>query len=151
MTGYFADIEHLTEDNASFRKVLYTGKHLQLVLMALQPGESIGAETHAAHDQFSRIEQGKGALMIDGTSRPFKDGDGIIVPAGALHNLTNAGDAPLRLYTIYGPPPHRRAGAGHESRGRSLVRGLQRWNDRIVQYPALHRTRSTRPCAAEHC
>ena len=106
MTGYLADIEHLTEDNSSFRKVLYTGKHLQLVLMALKPGESIGAETHATHDQFFRIEQGKGALVIDGTTRPFKDGDGIIVPAGVVHNLTNTGDAPLRLYTIYGPPNH---------------------------------------------
>jgi mannose-6-phosphate isomerase-like protein (cupin superfamily) len=106
MKGYLADIEHLTEENANFRKVLYTGKHLQLVLMTLTPGESIGRETHATHDQFFRIEEGSGALVIDGVTRPFKEGDGIIVPAGAVHNLTNTGDAPLRLYTIYGPPNH---------------------------------------------
>jgi mannose-6-phosphate isomerase-like protein (cupin superfamily) len=106
MKGYLADIEHLTEENTSFRKVLYTGKHLQLVLMTLKPSESIGRETHATHDQFFRIEQGTGALVIDGATRAFKEGDGIIVPAGAVHNLTNTGDAPLRLYTIYGPPNH---------------------------------------------
>lgn len=106
MKGYLANIEHLTEENANFRKVLYTGKHLQLVLMTLTPGESIGRETHATHDQFFRIEEGTGALVIDGVTRRFKDGDGIIVPAGAVHNLTNTGDAPLRLYTIYGPPNH---------------------------------------------
>lgn len=106
MKGYLADIEHLTEENANFRKVLYTGKHLQLVLMTLKPGESIGKETHATHDQFFRIEQGTGALVIDGATHTFKEGDGIIVPAGAVHNLTNTGDTPLRLYTIYGPPNH---------------------------------------------
>ncbi|MFN3845500.1 MAG: cupin domain-containing protein [Paracoccaceae bacterium] len=106
MKGYLADIEHLTEENTNFRKVLYTGKHLQLVLMTLKPGESIGRETHATHDQFFRIEEGTGALVIDGVTRVFKDGDGIIVPAGAVHNLTNKGDTPLRLYTIYGPPNH---------------------------------------------
>lgn len=106
MKGYLADIEHLTTANSNFRKVLYTGKHLQLVLMTLKPGESIGRETHATHDQFFRIEQGTGLLVIDGTTHAFKGGDGIIVPAGAVHNLTNTGDAPLRLYTIYGPPNH---------------------------------------------
>ena len=106
MKGYLADIEHLTEENTNFRKVLYTGQHLQLVLMTLKPGESIGKETHATHDQFFRIEQGKGALVIDGTTHAFKDGDGIIVPAGAVHNLTNTSETPLRLYTIYGPPNH---------------------------------------------
>lgn len=106
MLGYLADIEHLTEEDTNFRKVLYTGKHLQLVLMTLKPDESIGRETHATHDQFFRIEQGTGVLVIDGVTRPFKEGDGIIVPAGAVHNLTNTGDTPLRLYTIYGPPNH---------------------------------------------
>lgn len=94
MNGYLADIEHLTEEKSSFRKVLYTGKHLQLVLMTLKPGESIGKETHTADDQFFRIEEGPGALVIDGATRPFKYGDGIIVPAGAVHNLTNAGIFP---------------------------------------------------------
>ncbi|MDP3342278.1 cupin domain-containing protein [Frigidibacter sp.] len=106
MKGYLADIVHLTEANTDFRNVLYTGQHLQLVLMTLTPGEDIGTETHATHDQFFRIETGKGTVVIDGVTREFKEGDGIVVPAGAVHNLTNTGDEPLRLYTIYGPPNH---------------------------------------------
>jgi len=106
MKGYVADIEDLTENNTAFRQVLYTGHHLQLVLMALQPGEDIGLETHATHDQFFRIEKGRGELEIDGVTHRIKGGDGIVVPAGARHNLTNIGDKPLRLCTIYGPPHH---------------------------------------------
>ncbi len=106
MKGYVADIETLTEENTAFRQVLYTGHHLQLVLMALPSGQDIGPETHATHDQFFRIEKGKGEVMIDGVARKIKGGDAIIVPAGAKHNLTNTGDKPLRLYTLYGPPNH---------------------------------------------
>jgi mannose-6-phosphate isomerase-like protein (cupin superfamily) len=106
MKGYVADIEKLTEDNTDFRKILYTGHHVQLVLMALKPGEDIGLETHATHDQFFRIEKGKGKVEIDGVTHKVKGGDGIVVPAGARHNLTNTGDTSLRLYTIYGPPNH---------------------------------------------
>ena len=106
MKGYVADIEKLTEDNSDFRLVLHTGHHLQLVLMALKPGEDIGMETHATHDQFFRIEKGKGKVEIDGVTHKVKGGDAIIVPAGARHNLTNTGDTPLRLYTLYGPPNH---------------------------------------------
>jgi mannose-6-phosphate isomerase-like protein (cupin superfamily) len=106
MKGYIADIEGLTEANTAFRQVLYTGQHLQLVLMTLTPGQDIGEETHATHDQFFRIEEGDGEVVIDGESHKIMGGDGIIVPAGAKHNLINIGDAPLRLYTIYGPPNH---------------------------------------------
>lgn len=106
MNGYKADIETLTAENTAFRQVLYTGPHLQLVLMALKPGEDIGMETHTTHDQFFRIEKGHGEIVIDGTKRKVKGGDAIIVPAGALHNLINTGDKPLRLYTLYGPPNH---------------------------------------------
>ena len=106
MKGYVADIETLTDENRDFRQVLYTGKHLQLVLMALKPGQSIGAETHATHDQFFRIEAGKGKALIDGVSHKVKDGDCVIVPAGAEHDLTNTGDKVLRLYTLYAPPEH---------------------------------------------
>jgi mannose-6-phosphate isomerase-like protein (cupin superfamily) len=74
--------------------------------MALPPGEEIGVETHFTHDQFFRIEQGKGEVIIDGARQGIKDGDGLIVPAGAEHNLINTGDGPLRLYTIYAPPNH---------------------------------------------
>ena len=106
MNGYKADIETLTAENTAFRQVLYTGRHLQLVLMALKPGEDIGMETHKTHDQFFRIEKGHGEIVIDGTKCKVKGGDAIIVPAGALHNLINTGDKPLRLYTLYGPPNH---------------------------------------------
>lgn len=106
MQGYVADIETLTETNRDFRQVLYTGPHLQLVLMSLSPGESIGVETHATHDQFFRIERGEGAALIDGATHKVKGGDCVIVPAGAEHNLTNTGDGPFLLYTLYGPPEH---------------------------------------------
>lgn len=106
MLGYVAEIEELTGKNSDFRKVLYTGKHLQLVLMALKPGEDIGLETHKTHDQFFRIEKGQGEFMIDGIRHKVKGGDGIIIPAGAKHNVTNTGDKRLRLYTLYGPPNH---------------------------------------------
>jgi mannose-6-phosphate isomerase-like protein (cupin superfamily) len=106
MHGYIADIEKLTEKNTDFRHVLYTGKHLQLVVMALNPGESIGVETHATHDQFFRIEQGKGVASIDGVVHNVNGGDCVIVPAGAVHNLTNSGDKRLHVYTLYAPPEH---------------------------------------------
>jgi len=106
MKGYLADIETLTEENTAFRQVLYTGHNLQLVLMALTPGQDIGMETHATHDQFFRIEKGEGEVVIDGVSHKIKGGDGLIVPAGAKHNLVNTGDTSLLLYTIYGPPNH---------------------------------------------
>lgn len=106
MKGYLADIEKLTEENKAFRQVLYTGHNLQLVLMSLTPGQDIGIETHATHDQFFRIENGQGEVVIDGESHAIKGGDGLIVPAGAKHNLVNTGEKSLRLYTIYGPPNH---------------------------------------------
>lgn len=107
MQGFVADIEKLTVENTDFRRVLYTGKYLQLVLMTLQPGEEIGAEVHEDHDQFFRIESGAGEVRIDGKATPVKDDDAVIVPAGARHNVVNTGDKPLMLYTLYGPPEHR--------------------------------------------
>jgi mannose-6-phosphate isomerase-like protein (cupin superfamily) len=115
MKGFVADIEELTKANNDFRRELYTGKHLQLVLMTLQPGEDIGEEVHTDSDQFFRIEQGRGEVMIDGQVTPVKDDDVVIVPAGARHNLTNTSDAPLRLYTLYAPPQHR-AGTVHPAK-----------------------------------
>ena len=106
MKGFVEDIEELTEGNKDFRRVLYTGKHLQLVLMALKPGEEIGEEVHADHDQFFRVEKGSGEVLIDGVRTAIKGDDGIIVPAGAEHNIVNTGDKLLQLYTIYGPPEH---------------------------------------------
>jgi mannose-6-phosphate isomerase-like protein (cupin superfamily) len=107
MQGFIDNIETLTTGNTDFRRVLYTGKYLQLVLMTLQPGDEIGAEVHEDRDQFFRIESGSGEVLIDGKRNAVKDDDAIIVPAGARHNVVNTGDAPLMLYTLYGPPEHR--------------------------------------------
>ena len=107
MKGFVADIETLTEDNTDFRRVVYTGKHLQLVLMALKPGEEIGSEVHEDRDQFFRVEAGRGEVVIDGNTTPVRADMAIIVPAGARHNVRNTGEAPLKLYTLYAPPEHR--------------------------------------------
>lgn len=107
MQGFVDNIETLTRENTDFRRVLYTGKHLQLVLMALKPGEEIGEEVHDDHDQFFRVETGAGEIWIDGKHTAIKDDDAMIVPAGARHNGINTGDAPLTLYTLYGPPDHK--------------------------------------------
>jgi len=104
--GYVDNIEKATVENDLFRRVLYTGQNIQLVLMTLQPGEEIGAETHDDRDQFFRIEEGEGEIHIDGVKNHVEDDFAVIVPAGALHNVVNTGDKPLRLYTIYGPPEH---------------------------------------------
>jgi mannose-6-phosphate isomerase-like protein (cupin superfamily) len=106
MKGFIGDIEALTVGNTHFRRVLYTGRNLQLVLMTLQPGEEIGAEVHDDRDQFFRVERGRGTVWIDGVRTEVADDDAIIVPAGARHNVANTGDAPLHLYTLYGPPEH---------------------------------------------
>lgn len=107
MKGFVQDIEKLTTDNADFRRVVYTGKHMQLVLMTLKPGDEIGAEVHEDRDQFFRIEEGSGEVVIDGKTHQVEDDDAVIVPAGARHNVINTGDGPLKLYTLYGPPEHR--------------------------------------------
>ncbi len=100
-------LEEATRKNPDFRRVLYTGKHSQLVLMCLRPGEEIGEETHAVVDQFFRIETGKGLVVIDGKRHAVSDGSGIVVPAGARHNVINTSKkSALRLYTIYSPPEH---------------------------------------------
>jgi mannose-6-phosphate isomerase-like protein (cupin superfamily) len=107
MQGYTTDIERDTLANEDFRRVLYTGTHLQLVLMTLKPGEDLGAETHAEHDQFIRIEAGTGVAEIGGKDVPLADGVVVIIPAGVEHNVKNtSGDAPLKLYTLYAPPEH---------------------------------------------
>lgn len=107
MLGFVGDIEKLTENNANFRRVLYTGHYLQLVLMTLQPGEEIGDEVHGDRDQFFRIEKGKAEICIDRHRFEVKSDDAVIVPAGARHNVINKGREPLHLYTLYGPPEHK--------------------------------------------
>ena len=107
MKGYNINIEKETLRNDTFRKVLYTGKHLQLVLMSLKIGEDIGAEIHEENDQFFRFESGSGTCIIDDHTYLVADGDVIVVPAGAKHNVINTSKSgPLKMYTIYGPPNH---------------------------------------------
>ncbi len=106
MKGFVDDNALLTERNADFRRVLYTAKNLQLVLMMLHPGEQIGEEVHADGDQFFRLESGEGEVWIDGARTQIKSETAMIVPAGARHNIKNTGKEPLKLYTIYSPPEH---------------------------------------------
>ena len=108
MKGFKSNIEKDTLRNKNFRKVLYTSKHSQLVVMSLKPKEEIGLETHPENDQFIRFEGGTGRVLIDGTKYTVKDGDSVIVPAGAKHNVINiSASEDLKLYTIYSPPHHK--------------------------------------------
>jgi len=108
MNAYVGPIEKLTLDNVNFRQVLFTGKHEQLVLMCLRPGEDIGDETHAKVDQFFRVEGGEAQFVFDGAeARLVKAGSAVVVPAGTQHNVVNTSKADLlKLYTIYSPPNH---------------------------------------------
>ncbi|MFA6214503.1 MAG: cupin domain-containing protein [Candidatus Micrarchaeia archaeon] len=107
LKGYCVALESEALKNTDFRRVLYTGKHSQLVLMSLAPGEEIGMEVHPHLDQFFRFEKGEGKVIIDGNVHNVKDGSGAIVPAGAMHNVVNTSKtAALQLYTIYSPPEH---------------------------------------------
>lgn len=106
MNGFVKDIETATKTNENFRRVLYTAKNLQLVLMSLLPGEDIGEEVHTL-DQFLRIDQGQGKVVLDGQETEVTDGFAVIVPAGTKHNLINTGDVPMKLYTLYAPPEHK--------------------------------------------
>ena len=108
MKGFHTNIEKDTLENANFRKVLYTGKHSQLVLMNLKPNEEIGMEVHSDNDQFFRFEKGEGKCIIDGNEYALSDGSVIVVPAGAEHNIINVSDSDdLKLYTIYSPAHHK--------------------------------------------
>lgn len=106
--GFHANIEKLTLENTDFRRVLYTSKHTQLVLMALKPDEEIGWETHIDNDQFFRFEKGHGKVVINKTEYRVSDGDVIIIPAGNGHNIINTSENQfLKLYTLYSPPHHK--------------------------------------------
>ena len=105
MKGYISNIEKETIENNNFRKVIYTGKNSQLVVMSLNPGQDIGEEVHEV-DQFLRIEQGKGQAVLDGVTYDVEDDFAIVVPAGAKHNVINNMDGAMKLYTIYSPPEH---------------------------------------------
>jgi len=107
MKGYIVNIEETTEDGHDFRRVLYTGKHSQLVVMSLEVGEEIGEEVHSEIDQFIRVEKGEGMVIIDGIKHRLSDGFAAVIPAGAKHNVINTSDQPMKIYTIYSPAEHR--------------------------------------------
>lgn len=115
MNGFIGDIDGLAIQNQYFRHVLYTGRHMQLVLMSLQPGEDIGEEVHEDTDQFFRVEEGEGEISIDGRVTMLETDMAAVVPAGARHNVTNTGERAMKLYTLYGPPEHA-DGTIHETR-----------------------------------
>jgi len=106
MKGYVQNIEAIATGNGDFRRVLYTAKNCQLVVMSLKPEEDIGAEVHHL-DQFFRVEAGSGEAVLDGVRTPIQSGFAVVVPAGARHNIINTGTVPLKLYTLYAPPNHR--------------------------------------------
>ncbi|HWC58026.1 MAG TPA: cupin domain-containing protein [Candidatus Paceibacterota bacterium] len=114
MKGYVTNIEKLSLENDNFRKVLYTDKNSQLVLMSLLPGEEIGEEVHDV-DQFLRVEQGTGKAILSDISHDLADGSVIIVPAGTKHNIINTGNGSMKLYTLY-MPPHHRDGVVHKTK-----------------------------------
>lgn len=106
MKGYVVNIEKATKENGNFRKVLYTAKNSQLVLMTLKPGEDIGEEVHTL-DQFIRVEEGEGKAVLDDVEHKIEDGSAVVIPAGTKHNIINTSDSEIKLYTIYSPPEHR--------------------------------------------
>ena len=107
MAGYVTDIEKATLENEDYRRVLFTGRNMQLVLMTLRPGEEIGKETHEEHDQFIRVEAGTGLAVLNGKTHALADGVAVVIPAGVEHNVINTSKKEaLRLYTLYAPPEH---------------------------------------------
>jgi len=108
MKGFVEDIEKITIANTNFRKVLYTGQHAQLVVMCIMPLADIGEEVHEVTDQFLRIEEGEGKVILDGREHPISGGTAILVPAGIRHNVINTSRSKkLLLYTIYSPAHHK--------------------------------------------
>ncbi len=106
MNGYTGNIEQEVLENDAFRKVIYTSAYMQLVVMSIPAGDSIGEETHG-QDQFLRIEEGEGKAVLDGVEHALSDGFAVVVPAGTLHNIFNTSSSePLKLYSLYSPPHH---------------------------------------------
>jgi mannose-6-phosphate isomerase-like protein (cupin superfamily) len=106
MKGYVVNIEKETEKNENFRRVLYTAKNSQLVLMSLKSGEEIGSEVHDL-DQFIRVEEGRGKAVLDGKEHELEDGFAVVIPAGTEHNVINTGNKNMKIYTVYSPPEHK--------------------------------------------
>ncbi|PJE64546.1 MAG: cupin domain-containing protein [Candidatus Ryanbacteria bacterium CG10_big_fil_rev_8_21_14_0_10_43_42] len=106
MKGYIINIEKSTKDNTDYRRVLYTAKHSQLVIMNIRPGEEIEEEVHDL-DQFIRFEAGEGVVILDGVEHNVKADDAVIIPEGTRHTVVNTGSVDLKLYTVYSPPEHK--------------------------------------------
>ncbi len=120
MKGYVIDIEKASKENKNFRKVLYTAKNSQLVLMSLKPGEDIGEEVHHL-DQFIRIEAGTGKAILDGVEHAIEDDFAIVIPAGTTHNIINTSkNSEMKLYSVYSPPEHRE-GVLHKTKAEALA------------------------------
>lgn len=121
MAGYVGNIEEITLSNAFFRQVLFTAPHSQLVVMCLQPNEDIGVEVHQNVDQFFRIEEGEGKVVLNDEEHPIKNGDAVIVPAGTQHNVINtSAEKQLKLYTIYSPAQHK-DGIVHKTKAEAMA------------------------------
>ena len=114
MKCYVKDLHSILLKNEDYRRVLYTAKHFQLVVMTLTPKEEIGVQVHGL-DQFFRVEEGTGEALLDGVRTPIRPGFAVVVPAGTIHNIINSGAVPLRLFTLYAPPGHR-DGVVHHTR-----------------------------------
>jgi len=121
MKGYFGNIEQDTLANNFFRRVVFTGPKSQLVLMSLLPSEEIGTEIHPDNDQFFRFEKGVGKVIIDGAEYDVTDGNAVVIPAGAEHNIINTSTIePLKMYTIYSPA-HHPDGTIHKTKAEALA------------------------------
>jgi mannose-6-phosphate isomerase-like protein (cupin superfamily) len=134
MHGFIKDIDALTVENEDFRRVLYTAKNCQLVVMSLKPKEEIGMETHKL-DQFFRVEEGSGEAILDSVTTKISEGFAIIVPAGTKHNIVNTGTVGLKLYTIYSPPNHR-DGVVHHTRADAL-KDKEHFDGKTTECPVL--------------
>lgn len=120
MKGFVTNIEQASLENEDFRRVIYTAKHCQLVVMAILAGEDIGEEVHDV-DQFIRIEEGEGMSILDGVERNLTDGSVVVIPAGVRHNIKNTSDSEaLKLYTLYAPP-HHKDGTVHKTKEEALA------------------------------
>ncbi|MEK7645976.1 MAG: cupin domain-containing protein [Patescibacteria group bacterium] len=132
MKGYIINIEEASIENENFRKVLYTAKNSQLVVMSLKPNEDIGEEIHQL-DQFIRVEAGQGKAVLDGVEHEVRDGSAVVVPAGAKHNIINtSSDAPLKLYTVYSPPNHR-DGIIHQTKAEAIADEAEHFDGRTSE------------------
>jgi mannose-6-phosphate isomerase-like protein (cupin superfamily) len=120
MKGYVVNLEEKTQANRFFRQVLFTSGKSQLVVMAIQPNEDIGLETHPEHDQFIRVESGVGKVIMDGVESDLADGSGVVIPAGVEHNVINTGSEVMKLYTVYTPPEHE-DGTIHQTKAEAMA------------------------------